>query len=366
MDKLHYFNTHITNIQLPEKLGYPHNYTPHPIAEIAAKELQEYLLTQTDFKHNFGLSTNSSDALGKMFGVLVVKTTIGEIGYLAAFSGKIANKTQHLFFVPPVFDILNPDSFYKQTENELNSINQQVISLTSKKEYIKLKKQYYTQKTNHQSLLNEEFVKVKKKRKLRKEQHLTNNQLNINEEFYLREYEVYLNDKLYSLEQAFLSYENKLELLKKKRAETSANIQQKIFQNYLFINAKQQSKNLLEIFNNNSQKIPAGSGDCCAPKLFQYAIKNQLTPIALAEFWWGKPLSTSIRKHLHYYVACSGKCKPILNHMLQGLSVEDNPLIKNLNKPQKLDVIFEDEYMLAINKPVEFLTVSGKEIDLYN
>ncbi|CAM1353932.1 MULTISPECIES: RluA family pseudouridine synthase [Tenacibaculum] len=361
MNKLHYFKSDTTNIQLPKKIGYPHNYTPHSIAKIAAEELQEYLLTQSDFKHDFGLSNNSTKALGKMFGVLVVKHPTGKIGYIAAFSGKMANKTQHNFFVPPVFDILAPNGFYIQIENKLNIINEQIHLLTNKKEYLELKKQYYTQKKNHEELLNQEHSKVKRNRKLRKKQQLVNNQLNINEEFYLREYEVYLNDKINSLRQTFLNYENKIELLKKQRAETSANIQQKIFKHYLFTNANLQSKNLLDIFN-NTQNIPAGSGDCCAPKLFQYAFKHQLTPIALAEFWWGKPLTTSIRKHLHYYVACSGKCKPILNHMLQGLIVEENPLIKKLNKPQELNIIYEDKYMLAINKPAEFLTVAGKEI----
>ena len=120
---------------------------------------------------------------------------------------------------------------------------------------------------------------------------------------------------------------------------------------------------MLAIFKSSKQNIPAGAGDCCAPKLLQYAFLNNLTPICMAEFWWGKPLTTSIRKHQNFYAACTGKCKPILKHMLQGLSVDKNPVLLQLQSKTAIKIIFEDDYLAVIHKPNELLSVPGKEIE---
>ena len=120
---------------------------------------------------------------------------------------------------------------------------------------------------------------------------------------------------------------------------------------------------LKAIFSNTNQNIHAGAGDCCAPKLFQYAFLNNLAPIAMAEFWWGKPLKNSVRKHKYYYPACKGKCKPILTHMLDGIPTAPNPLFEKLAEPKEIKTLYEDEYLLVINKPNELLSVSGSEIE---
>jgi len=57
-----------------------------------------------------------------MFGVLVVRTPAGEVGYLAAFSGNLAGKNVHPFFVPPIYDLLQPDGFFRQEEEQMNEI----------------------------------------------------------------------------------------------------------------------------------------------------------------------------------------------------------------------------------------------------
>ena len=111
MDKFKQFSSNIDSISLPEKFTFPFFYETHPLCEIAAREVQDYLLNQSDFEHNFGLN-DIEDAIGKMFGVLVVENSFGEIGYLAAFSGKIANSNTHNFFVPPVFDMLDENGFF--------------------------------------------------------------------------------------------------------------------------------------------------------------------------------------------------------------------------------------------------------------
>ena len=144
--------------------------------------------------------------------------------------------------------------------------------------------------------------------------------------------------------------------------EESHKLQDYIFSQYNLLNAKGETKNLLEIFAETPLKYPpSGSGDCCEPKLLQYAYLNHLTPICMAQFWYGKSPKEEIRHHLSFYPACQGRCKPILSWMLQGLDVEPNPLDKaNKELEEKLTVIYEDEWIMVVNKPSGMLSVSGK------
>ena len=119
---------------------------------------------------------------------------------------------------------------------------------------------------------------------------------------------------------------------------------------------------MLDIFDNSSIKPPAGSGDCCAPKLLQYAFQHQLTLVAMAEFWWGISPNSEIRKHKNFYPSCQSRCKPILKHMLEGVKMDENLLLKSLSKNLELKIIFEDDDLIIVNKPPEFLSVPGKEI----
>lgn len=362
MTKVLSFSSDVSSIPLPDKFTYPYNYIPHKLAKIASEELQVYLQNQTDFIHDFGVNTPENDnALGKMFGVLVVQQSNGNLGYLAAFSGKLADNTQHKHFVPPVFDVLDKNGFYPKTEDKLNQLSVEIETLEESANYIDSKNVYKNALALNATLLSEEQNKIKLRRKKRKELKKQNNQQNINEEFYLREYEVYLNKKIHPLKVQFEHFQLKINDLKKERANLSATVQQKIFEQYQFLNSNQEVKNLLNIFDSSQQSIPAGAGDCCAPKLLQYAFKHDLKPICMAEFWWGKPLNNAIRKHQNYYPACTGKCKPILTHMLQGMLVDENPLTAQLNKEKELKIIYEDEDIVVLNKPHELLTVSGKE-----
>lgn len=109
---------------------------------MAAQEVQDYLTQQKDWQHNFGLSAaDETPIVGKMFGVLVVKTEANEIGYLAAFSGKLAGKNQHTKFVPPVFDLLEENGFLTKGMQAITALNLQIEALSAEQiESIKLLK----------------------------------------------------------------------------------------------------------------------------------------------------------------------------------------------------------------------------------
>ena len=82
----------------------------------------------------------------------------------------------------------------------------------------------------------------------------------------------------------------------------------------------------------------------------------------MAEFWWGAEPKSAIRKHKHFYPSCQGKCFPILNHMLTGLAVDENPLLKNLAKEKEIEIVYEDDVLVVLNKPSDLLSVPGKNI----
>ncbi|MEE9407565.1 MAG: RluA family pseudouridine synthase [Polaribacter sp.] len=373
------FKTDISKELLPEKFTFPFYYQPSSLAIIAVKEVQDYLEKQTDFKHNFGLQANNTELpVGKMFGVLVVKNKLNEIGYLAAFSGKLADKSLPEKFVSPVFNMRTEGSFYIIGETEIDEINEQLSILKKNENYLSLKKE--VKKTTLEIDTNLELQRKKMKlskvdRKSRKkigqaklnEQDLKElvkklMQESYNDQFLYKELQEYYLSKIQKISVPFIEFEGKIAKLKTDRKEKSNFLQQTLFSKYAFLNQQKELKNLLDIFNNPAIKPPAGSGECAAPKLLNYAFKNDLTPITMAEFWWGISPNSAIRKHKNFYPACQSRCKPILTHMLEGLKMDDNLLLENLAEHQTLEIIYEDDVLIAVNKPAEFLSVPGKEI----
>ena len=126
---LHHFTRSIAHIALPDKFTYPFHYTPHPLCVMAADEVQVYLQHQAQWQDEL--------QQGKMFGVLIVQTTEGEIGYLAAFSGILAGKNIHPYFVPPIYDLLQPDGFFKKEEEHISAINHRIRELEEDTSYQK-------------------------------------------------------------------------------------------------------------------------------------------------------------------------------------------------------------------------------------
>tara|TARA_R110002167_G_scaffold10245_13_gene47307 strand:+ start:46789 stop:48459 length:1671 start_codon:yes stop_codon:yes gene_type:complete len=373
------FTTDISEIQLPEKFTFPFYYEPHPLAKIASDEIQEYLETQTDFEHNFGLNKNQTDLpIGKMFGILIVQNKEHEIGYLAAFSGKLADKSLPEIFVPPVFNMRTEGSFYIKGELEIDAINAELSSLKNNEHYLALKKSFKKLSESIAKDLENQRKKMKLSKSDRKRQKknaisilsdlefkkLTKKlmQESYNDQFFYKELVEYYDEKLKKAGKEFLVFENKIAALKKERKEKSNYLQQTLFSKYAFLNQQKELKNLLDIFNDPAIKPPAGSGECSAPKLLNYAFENDLKPISMAEFWWGISPNSAVRKHKNYYPACQSRCKPILTHMLQGIKMDDNLLLENLSEKQELKIIYEDDVLIVVNKPAEFLSVPGKEI----
>ncbi len=362
---LHRFTTSITDIPLPERFTYPFCYTPHPLCILAAKEVQSYLTRQTAWKDEL--------RQGKMFGVLIVQTEHGETGYLAAFSGILAGKNLHPFFVPPVYDLLQPQGFFKIEEENISSINRNIRQLENDKAYAALSAELARTIQSAENILATAKAQLKEAKTAR-EQRRKEKELNAQEEaeliresqFQKAEYkrlERSWKARITTLQTQTEDWERRISALKSERKTRSAALQQKLFEQFGMLNYRGEVKNLCEIFGQTVHKTPpAGAGECAAPKLLQQAYLHGWKPIAMAEFWWGDSPKTEIRHHGHYYPACKGKCEPILQHMLQGLQVEENPMLKRMQVPSKnLEIVYEDPWLSVINKPAGMLSVPGKE-----
>ncbi|WP_353135969.1 pseudouridine synthase [Pseudopedobacter sp.] len=374
------FSQSVSDIPLPEKFNYPFYYEPHPLCIIAAEELQQHLENQKDWIHNFGLDPNQEGLIiGKMFGVLVVKDTQGNLGYISAFSGKLAGANHHPKFVPPVFDLLEEGSFFIEGEKELNEINRRLEQLEGNRFYKDLIESTTNKIAEILIATDTEKQKLKEGKKQRKHQResaqATLNQSEYNnlcerlkEESLKQQYFAKLKlDALKiqkeEVEKDLVAYESEINQLKELRKEKSAALQQRIFEQYTFLNIDKKQKSLSHIFNEDLGIFPpAGAGECAAPKLLQYAFLNDLKPIAMAEFWWGQSPVSEIRRHKNFYPACRGKCEPILNHMLVGMKVDENPMLQNPAEGKQVEIVYDDEYLCVINKPAEFLSVPGINI----
>jgi len=291
---MHTFQEDIQHLPLPQQFTYPFHYTPHPLCVMAATEVQSYLQGRTDW--------HAELQQGKMFGVLVVRSAEGTVGFLAAFSGNLAGSNYHDYFVPPVYDLLDPNGYFKQEEAKISEMNR---------------------------LLNHTQSEM--------------TSANGTSPCPLHKGEEYIQS------------------LKEERKNRSIALQQWIFHQFILLNAKGEQQDIHQIFETYAHRLPpAGTGECAAPKLLQHAYRNGLQPLAMAEFWWGNSPKGEIRRNGHYYPSCRHKCEPLLAFMLQGLDVEPNPLLQSVTDANLLQTVYEDEYLLVVNKPAGMLSVPGK------
>lgn len=365
---------------LPERFTFPFYYEPHPLTQYAASDLQNYLANHLPVHHNFGLDEHQEGmVIGKMFGVLLVRDPNGRIGYLSAFSGKLANSNQHERFVPPVFDMLTEDSFFLKGIVELNQINAEVEKLENDTYYQSLvhqKEELQSQvaaelfHAKHQVKQNKDTRKqqrVELKKSLSEADYEMAEQDFIRQSLYdkrvLRDLTLYYENEINKIASEIAPIEEAIDVLKQSRKDKSAALQQMLFNEYYFLNIHQEKKSVGEIFKSTVLgKPPAGAGECATPKLLQYAFLHGYYPLAMAEFWWGASPKSEVRQHQQYYPACSGKCEPILKHMLQDIPVEENPLLHNPGADKKYTVVYEDEELIVVNKPSGLLSVPGIHI----
>lgn len=359
----HTFKTQPANEDLPQRFTCPFHYTPHPLSIVACKEVQAYLKGRIDWHDEL--------QQGKMFGVLIVKNG-DEYGYIAAYSGIIDGKNDHKYFVPPVFNLLEPQGHFKTKEQEISEINHTITSLLES-DKISILNQELEELTNQKEKALSEHKFVMSQAKIKRDIIRQGNDLTedvkaslIKESQYHKaehkRIEKYWDGQLDIIRAKLHEFNERIEQLKSKRKKLSIDLQRWLFQQYKLRNANGNVKNIMEIFTESGRSLPpAGTGECAAPKLLQYAYTHGLRPLAMAEFWWGDSPKNEIRRHGAFYPSCKSKCEPILNFMLQGLNVEPNPQEVRKNMHNEPEILYEDEWLMAVNKPCGMLSVPGKD-----
>ena len=373
----------LSGIDFPERMNNPLDYQPHPLCIAVCKELQTYLSEREDWREEIDK--------GKMFGVLIVENAqpasgAPKIGYLAAYSGQIGGRSDWDDFVPAVFDYLQPDGYFKTHEAEISGINQSIRKLeanTHMKEAKGLILQLQEERKHTIAAYQEKIKKAKAKRDARREAGSLNPEEEaemVKESQFmkaeLRRLKKSLSEKT-SLETEYEAYQADILSLKQLRKTLSDALQQWLFSQFRMQNHEGESKDLLEIFRDAALRDypqatiatsriaalkmvpPAGSGECCEPKLLQYAYSLGYKPLQMAMFWWGESPQEEIRHHLHFYPACNGKCKPILQWMLPASTFE--PAAVDLSLYNKVETLYEDREIAVIHKPEGLLSVPGKD-----
>ena len=382
------FHPFLSKQPLPARFNNPFNYEPDALCRAAAKQLQANLpMTPTE---------------GKMYGVLIVERD-GEIGYLQAYSGQISDEGED--FVPAVFDYLQPDGYFKIHEAGITHLNTQIAQLKASTAYRQAKERLKTIQQEAEKAI-EEARKVMQGAKFLRDKRRKEAFISEEERNEMTRQSQFLKAELHRKKQAYAEqitaaqtavndFQDQITAWKRERKMKSDRLQRWLFSQFSLVNAHGERKNLLDIFRDYYLKNspartkaahaiaatpaehstkesfapsllpPSGAGECCEPKLLQYAFLHGYKPISMAMFWWGPSPKTEVRQNGYYYPACNGKCKPILEWMLEGIDIEnkghneaENEIKTTLSTDVK--ILYEDDYLAVVAKPSGLLSVPGK------
>ena len=364
------------------RLNTPFYYTPSPRCEQAVSSLLDVIHSHPEWQEEV--------QNGKTFGVLITESET-----LFAYSGQMLGRYDIEGFVPPVFDYLDEKGYFKTHEAEIVNINKEIDRLSASEELHQAREALYEAEKAKPVLppsrnidpSSDEYEAYCRQRQFEKGEY--------------RRQKAVWNESVTECRNALQAIQNQITSLKQERKRQSDSLQHWLFEHFEMLNAKGEKKNLLDIFSEWAERTgskcvipPSGSGECCAPKLLQYAYIKGLKPVEIAEIcpspalWASSPqgarrklpsFAENVIGNTHFTLApwvedarrageglsfsfrpaCQSRCKPILDWMLQGLEVEANPL-EELEVRTSLPIIFENESIIVVDKPEGMLSVPGK------
>ena len=338
----------------PRCFTFPFCYQPHPLCVAAAARVRTYLRSQPQWHGEL--------ALGKMMGVLVVEQE-GRRGFLAAFSGTLGGTAVHPYFVPPVYDTTLPAGHFAVEQAYISDINarisrlraqhadtgplrqqadEAVASARERMESARAERHRLRATLDARSLAACHDEMVRQSQFLKAE---------------LRRVRQHWQQILAEAEAPNRRLDQQIAGLEAERRQRSNALQDWLFGQYVFANARGEERTLLQVFD--PVRPPAGAGDCCAPKLLQACYRMGCRPVCMAEFWVGRPPVGEVRVDGHFYPACHAKCRPILQFMLQGLPLDANPLLEW--RPGQLREVYRASDFVVLSKPSGMLSVPGKD-----
>ena len=340
---------------LPETFTDPFRYAPHYLVRKAADELISRIESSPELSSAF--------SEGKMVGVLIVSDKGGNIGYLAAFSGNAGGRSNLEGFVPPIYDLLSPDGYFKREEARITHLNHQIAVLEGSEGLARTKGELEAcllARDEETGLMKARMAVSKRERDYQRSQTDNPSELSAliresqheNAEF--RRLRLGWEERISLIREELKSMEEEIRWLKEKRAAMSDELQKWIFSRYIVHNACGEEKSIGDIFADAGLVPPGGTGECAAPKLLEHAYRNGLRPLAMGEFWYGTSPSAAVRTHGHFYPSCTSKCGPLLGFMMKGLV-----FAKATQCHEIPEVIFEDELITAVSKPSGMPSVPG-------
>lgn len=354
-------------VSKPAQFTYPFCYSPHPLAIMAKDEVTVYI--ETHYPANVSLNE------GKMMGVLVAEDSRGNVGFIAAFSGHVQGLHDDAFFVPPIYDLTVPDGEFRRGEAEITELNRKIRKLENDSDLAGLETERKTLMAAQ--IAEERNMRLKfdhdkeQRRSIRAKGNLTAEQSeSLARESQFQKAEMKRMRLRHAHNSAVIENEiarrrEEIDRLKTLRRQMSENLQQRIFRLFVVKNAVGESATIEDVFaqyhreNGEPASLPpAGTGECAAPRLLQYAFSHSLRPLCMGEFWYGASPENEVRNHGDFYPSCHHKCLPLLSWMMRGLSVEPNPL---LAPPEsEAEIVWQDKWLAVVNKPSGLASVEGK------
>ena len=320
-------------------MNNPFYYTPSARCEQAVSVILTHIQNHPEWHEEV--------QKGKTFGVLITESET-----LYAYSGQMLGRYDIEGFVPPVFDYLDEKGYFKTHEAEIVNINKEIDRLSASDELRQAREALYEAEAAKPVLppsrninpSSDEYETYCRQRQFEKGEY--------------RRQKAVWNEKVLNCRNALQTIQDHITSLKQERKRLSDSLQHWLFEHFVMLNARGEKKNLLDIFAEWAERTgskciipPSGSGECCAPKLLQYAYIKGLKPVEIAE--------VTLAPSPSYRQSCQSRCKPILDWMLQGLEVDANPLEEE-EQHTTLPILFENESIIVVDKPEGMLSVPGK------
>lgn len=353
-------------------MNNPFDYIPDAACDEAFAKLIARLETLKECGSQADIVFCRELEAGKMLGVLIAADSDGKRHTLYAFSGQLGNGGfHHDGFVGPVFDYLQPDGYFKTKEKEICCLTEEIKQFEegTYAQVMNAHRQAEDIVGAKVSEYKEKCSRSKEERAVRRREGAADGaelaamiRQSQFEKAELHRLKKKLASELVPFANSLKDAKAHLDALKEIRRIESENLQEWLFSNFKLLNANGEERSVLDIFSDTPMKTPpSGAGECCAPKLLQAAYRQGLRPMAMAEYWYGKPTQGEVRIHGQHYPACRGKCLPALSWMLQGLATEP-PLDSRRQSclPRTPEILFENQWFCVVNKPSGMLSVPGR------
>jgi tRNA pseudouridine32 synthase / 23S rRNA pseudouridine746 synthase len=297
---------------------------------------------------------------GKMYGVLLVETKSGEREIYKAFSGLLNGEAIISGWVPPILGRDRIAAAEAETLTALAAMKQELIDL----ERSPIRAEYQLLATEFSQQLERLAIEQRQRKDARQQQRaagtLSESELHQLDEQSRqdgrerRQLKQTRDRALQPLQTVLAQIDARIQTLRQQRKELSRQLQIQMHDAYRLMNFLGTASSLRALM---PAGIPTGTGECCAPKLLHYAASHQLKPIAMAEFWWGE--NSGDKRQGEFYGACLERCQPLMGFMLAGLSPHPTDLADS-----NLTIVYQDEHVIAIDKPAGLLSVPGRSIEL--